>query len=282
MFIRADLLLPSASPSSFQSQAIDFHWKEFEPHLTYLTTRGSLECYPLERLNMIVSEARRCVGYFDEQGHHPCPDRAVVRSFSQCDRCASTWIPKVSCLFEPECDGTLCDSPLCSREHVVYAAFTGRLVKVGMTSSRRLRTRGIEQGADAVVPLFVAPNRKRAREIEKRVSTGLNLPQRFHVRTIAGELFRLPPEEELLKRCHRLLERLPRSLEALGERPMMLTGYPASPLPHPPKPAKTMGFHTGRVLGIKGRFLVYEDEETGVQRMLNLGDLPSRFLHTME
>ncbi len=59
-----------------------------------------------------------------------------------------------------------CDSEICRRKHVVYVAFHGDMVKIGMTSSLRLRERGIEQGADAIAPLVECENRMAARAAE--------------------------------------------------------------------------------------------------------------------
>ena len=161
--------MPSASTGRASSRI----WSHMIPW-----TRRIVEI-DLSRLDMTVSELRSCVGRFEEE-YRPCPQVKIVRgSFDQCDSCAESWIPRQECVFEPKCEGELCDCHFCKRPHLVYAAFYGRKVKIGMTSGSRMAERAIEQGADAIVALVDCENRFRAREMEKDISRLLVLPQRM-------------------------------------------------------------------------------------------------------
>ncbi|MGD0056866.1 MAG: hypothetical protein ABSB83_03295 [Methanomassiliicoccales archaeon] len=59
----------------------------------------------------------------------------------------------------------------------------------------------------------------------------------------------------------------------------ILDGYSLKELPrHPPRLIKTEGFHFDEVLMAKGKFLVYRAEANGSLVILELADLPSRFV----
>ncbi|MFP4169751.1 MAG: DUF2797 domain-containing protein [Methanomassiliicoccales archaeon] len=269
MFSRADRLLSHAHLSK---QVVRFGWEGFEPYLT-LYDRDSGELKDLRPGDpMMVSVERRCIGRLD-RGYRPCPHDAPVSKFSQCPSCASVWIPHLECIFEPRCQGELCDSRICSLPHTVYVAFTGEVVKVGMTGSHRLRERGVEQGADAIAPLEELPNRYQAREEEKRITRKVGAVQGLDRRKAAAHLFRPLPRESVEESYLNILDRL-----EIPHTPQLifLDGYPVRKMECPPVPVKTPGEHRGEYLGAKGRFMVYGD--TDRPRMLDLSDLVSRFL----
>lgn len=279
MFIRADRLLTEPNLVTGPRHVVSFYWDDFVPHLeAYDLGEGTVAEIDLSSIDMLVSESRRCVGRFDENGYHPCPNNAVVRGFLQCSSCASAWIPIQECIFEPRCDGDECDCDFCRRTHIVYAAFTGHAVKIGMTSESRLKTRGIEQGADAIAPLFDCENRLAARLLEKRISKDLGLKQ-FVSRGRIAKWFATPPSKGEIERSHKnIVDTLKESRRDVRDELEILDGYPAkSILKHPPRLAQTTGSHFGETLCIKGKFLVYRDETTGSPVMLEIADTPSRF-----
>jgi len=287
MFVRADRLLRGERVRWYSKHALWYYWDGFRPHLdVFEMDKGELESLDLVRrlraVDLVVSEERECVGSFDAGSYVPCPTGSRVSGpFGQCRACAGTWIPVQECLFEPQCAGDLCDSPLCRKKHVVYATFFGDLVKIGMTAGSRLEERAIEQGADAVARLSEFPNRLAARNAEKDISRRLRAPQRVAGRQVAAEIARNPREGELRERYERIAAAIGGAYELLGERMLILDGYPGRErlvdLREPPELAEVTGAHVGALLGLKGRYLFYEDLE-GKVLMLAMSELPSRFL----
>ena len=280
MFIRADHLLTEPNLMVNSEHVVSFYWDDFVPHLeVYVLGEGKLTEIDLSSPDMLVSERRRCVGRFEEDGYHTCPNNAAVSNFSQCPACASSWIPVQKCIFEPRCSGERCDCDFCRRAHVVYAAFTGDVVKIGMTSEPRLRTRGIEQGADAIAPLVDCENRMEARKLEKRISGDLGLKQFVNHGKIAKWLVTSPSRSEIERSHRNLVERLRRWRTDVRDEIEILDGYPVKEMPkHPPRLVQTAGSHFGEALCVKGKFLVYRDRTSGSPVMLDISDLPSRLV----
>jgi hypothetical protein len=280
MFVRADRLLTEVNDGRFPKHAISFHWEGFVPHLVaYDSIEERVREIDLSRLDMTVSEARSCVGRFEEE-YRPCPLAKNVRgSFDQCDSCAESWIPRQECVFEPKCEGELCDCHFCKRPHLVYAAFYGRKVKIGMTSGTRMAERAIEQGADAIVALVDCENRFRAREMEKDISKLLLLPQRMTRAEIVKQLASNITKNELEDRYSKIRESLQDRYFLREDGLKMLAEYPMHlRLDEVPMETEAHGTHRGKVRGKKGRYLFFEDEDDGAVKMLDLSDLPSRHL----
>jgi len=257
---------------------LSFHWDGFEPHLIlYDRLERRVDELPLDRLSLSVGRDRSCVGRFEDDGYHPCPSMRKVDRFETCQACAAGWVPVLDCVFEPRCEGDLCDHPeFCARRHVVYLASFGNLIKVGMTSAGRLRERGIEQGADAVRPLFECRDRKEARALEKATSTKFKIPQEIRVARVAGAWTRRPSAESILYVQEHYLGRIAKWREPVRSDVIFLDGYPVRELPRtPPDTEGTEGVHRGEVLGIKGRFMLFRDKR-GRSRLLDLSDLPAR------
>lgn len=264
--------------------ALDYHWKGFEPHLDCFDPSDGEECeFDLERIDFSVSEARTCIGSWDDDGNYrPCPSRTPVGKFAQCDKCAKEFfIPNQECLFDPKCDGTDCmgqkrEWEFCRREHVLYIAFYDTRMKVGMSSSRRIDRRLIEQGADAYSIIGSFPNRLEARETEKKISDRLRIPQFYRQETLLKGLARPLDKKGIEDRLEGLRITLG---EAFGLKPMplsWLTGYPIDlPLSQVPQLEPSVGRHLGKRVGIKGKWVFYESDGL---KALNLSDLPARFL----
>jgi hypothetical protein len=287
MFVRADRLYRGERVSWYSQHALWYYWDGYRPHLDVFDLEKkeveSLDIVSrLRHVELTVSEERECVGSYQDGEYRPCPSRSPVNgSFDQCRACAGTWIPVQECIFEPQCAGDLCDSPLCKKKHVVYATFFGDLIKIGMTAGSRLHERAIEQGADAVVRLSEFPNRLAAREAEKDISRKLKAPQRVLGRQVASEIARNPGRAELEQRYESISRTIKDDYELLGEGLLVLDGYPGrerlAELTEPPEPSGAVGPHAGELLGVKGRYLFYENLE-GKALMLPMSDLPSRFL----
>jgi hypothetical protein len=287
MFVRADRIYRGERVRWYSRHALWYYWDDYKPYLDVFDLEGkvveSLDIVSrLRRVELTVSEERECVGSYLDGEYMPCPKRSPVNgSFDQCRACAGTWIPVQECIFEPQCAGDLCESPLCRKKHVVYATFFGDLVKIGMTAGSRLQERAIEQGADAVVRLSEFPNRLAAREAEKDISKKLKAPQKVLGRQVASEIARNPRKSELESRYDRISSKIRDDYELLDEGLLVLDGYPGrerlAELAEPPELAVTGGPHNGDLLGVKGRYLFYESLE-GKALMLPMSDLPSRFL----
>lgn len=273
MFVRSDTLL------RFQSggralHAVALDWDGFEPRLwAWNRDSGGLQEVDLWELGLNVTTGRYCVGSFGDGGYEPCPSRRRVDRFAQCADCAAPRIPDQECTFEPKCDGTRCGASFCLREHSVYLAFHCATAKVGMSSSSRVQGRLVEQGADAYAVLARSRNRLDARRTEVAVAAALGARQRISARESLRNMACPTPWAEIEAQYAELAAR---AAERLGLSPgplRRLEGHPlVVPLKGEPALRETLGPHSGRVLGMKGRYLVYENGGL----TLDLQDLPSR------
>ena len=182
-------------------------------------------------------------------------------------------------MFEPRCDGEICGTDFCSREHLVYLAFHGRVTKVGMTSSRRLEQRMIEQGCDAYAVVARVQGRKTARTMESALADNLALRQRVRsVESLAG-LTAAVPVVEIERQYCTVVEKV----EEFGHRPStlrFLEDYPiGQPLKEMPRELRVAGEHVGKAVGVKGKFLIYDDNGL---KAINLQKLPGRFVTAVE
>lgn len=258
---------------------LDFYWDGFVPHLEAYDVRSQQVVeLPLDTLDMTVSEGRWCVGSFDG-GYRPCPSRRAVRDQAQCRDCMGDWAPVQRCVFEPQCTGDRCEhKDFCGRQHVVYLAFYGTLVKVGMTSAGRVERRGIEQGADAIAPVVMCKDRQEARALEKEVSRRLKLPQELRAARIAAQWTHPPSKGPIANAFDTHRRRIAQWHEVLDAEVIFLDRYPVCEHPRsPPAVVATPGRHVGEVLGVKGRYLIFR-RPGGESAMLDLSDLPARMV----
>jgi len=279
MFVRADQVLVEENEGSFPLHALEFSWEGFEPSLTCYDSRdGEVSEFDLEKVDFSVSRRRTCVGYFDDAGAYvPCPAAAPVERYNQCQGCSKeVFLPYQDCVFEPKCDGEICDIDFCRREHVLYIAFYDTRMKVGMSSSRRVEKRLIEQGADAFAVIGKFPTRKRAREAEKTISSRLGIPQFVRHGIALRNMARKVDSAGIEGRFLGLRITLRDMLRLEPEPLQWLTDYPIElPLKEVPRLQESWGRHRGRYIGIKGSMLVYDADGL---RALNLADLPARYL----
>ncbi len=273
------LSLELKSSSEFSWHVISFYWEGFQPHLiAYDEESETLRELPLfGQLSLEISKERRCVGFEDDEGYHPCPHGRKVASFQACRSCSSSFLPDQRCVFEPKCEGDLCDHPeFCVRDHVVYLAFYGMLMKVGMTSERRLRERAIEQGADAVTPIYRCKGRQQARLLEREVSRRFKINQEFRAKSLLGQLSREVPWKKIEAKYRNTLIRLSMWKEPLNLPLSRLEGYPLPNRGIQVQLEAAEGSHAGKIIGVKGKYLIYEADER--LHALDLSDLPSRYL----
>lgn len=273
---------------------MSFHWNGFTPHLIgyspyqkkhielpldrnstltsqsgvrpCLTTDHCVEMSNKGRIDIEILPGKRCVGSWHGGEYLPCPNKRPTGWFHMCDECAAPFIPNLNCIFEPECDGEKCGVPFCTKEHAVYLAFHGTTPKIGMTSVMRLEQRLIEQGADAYAVLAKTCNRKKAREEEERLSHSLSIRQRI---SSVIKLKGLQQDAE------------PGSIRSAFEELgmdgelMMLDGYPLERLQTAPSVVQIAGHHEGMILGLKGSYLVYENNGP---KALNAQDIVGHYV----
>jgi hypothetical protein len=280
MFVRADQLWLDDMEEKLPLHALEYSWHDFRPVLRCHDARSaSVDPLDLGSLDILIGRRKVCVGIFDGDRYIPCPDQAVVSGFAQCERCSGeSFIPFQECIFDPRCEGNSeeCQQEFCSRPHVLYLAFYNTLAKIGMSSSVRVERRLIEQGADAFAIIGSFPNRYRAREKEKEISRVLGLPQGIRQQSLLKNFSSPLDEEGMMARFDEIKERLASSF-GLTPRPLRnISGYPLElPLPSTPILQETSGRHKGDLLGLKGKWLIYESD--GI-RALSMPDVVSRYL----
>ena len=278
MFTRADQLLIEMKEEKFPLHALEFHWEEFEPHLEcYDVAEKDVAEFDLEDVRFAVSKRRTCIGYWDGDRYIPCPKQTAVDRFGQCAACAGeSFIPFQECIFEPRCNGEICDLDFCRREHVLYVAFYDTRMKIGMSSSKRVDKRLIEQGADAYSIIGKFGTRKKARDSEKDISSRLGIPQSHRQDVLLRNLARPVDERGVEGRYEALKITIGEAYQLDPEPVKWLKGYPIDlPLKGVPKLLESWGSHKGELVGIKGKWLVFESEGL---KALSLADMPARFL----
>ncbi len=274
----------SPERNGLDKHVLSFYWDDFQPHLLFYDRAArKVDRLSLERLAVTVGEDRTCVGHFDDDRYVPCPKARKVGRITSCRECMAPWIPVQSCIFEPQCSGERCDHPeFCQRQHYVYLASFSNMIKVGMTSVGRLRERAIEQGADAVRPLFMCRDRKEARELEKETSRRFKIPQEVRAPRIAGTWTSPPSRSSIEHVQEHYVKKVGRWREPLNEELTFLDRYPVRELPRTaPRPVSTVGTHRGEVMGIKGRYMIFRDGR-GTSRLLDLSDLPARNIRVLD
>lgn len=267
MFKEAGDLLDDSEEVVEESEVhvVSFRWDRYTPELMFYNGETPEEM-DLGKIDINVSSEKICVGSFEE-GYEPCPEQKNVDKFNQCPNCASDDIPRLECIFEPQgCED--CEGGFCEREHAVYLAFHGTYPKIGMTQKSRLEERMIEQGADAYALLVTTDHRRDAREEEKRISSKLNISQRIGSKKKLKTLSKKLDRQTIETKFRGIRNRIPvGKLNYLSDYPI------TTPLRAAPRLRPTAGLHRGEMVGVKGKFLIYENN--GLQA-LDLSDLPGR------
>lgn len=250
---------------------ISFEWNKFTPILKAFDGE-KIEEIDLGKIDFNVSQGKICVGSF-EDGYTPCPESRTVKRFNQCRRCKPDSIPKLECIFDPSsCEG--CEGGFCEEEHAVYLAFVSRHPKIGMTMKSRLKKRMIEQGVDAYALLATLDHRKKAREEEKELSQKLNISQRISSKKKLKSMAKKVDKTSIRTKYTGVKNRV-----AIGKL-NFLNDYPITlPLRAAPRLRPVPGMHRGEMVGVKGGFLIYENN--GLQA-LKLSDLPGRKIKIRE
>lgn len=294
---------------SFHYHVLDRSWHGGYPGMTLLPLekRGEIlkgEGLPFRIDLMKIGEASLrfsgpllCVGRFVDDAYVPCPgSNPPAEGFSQCMECLLLDIPDPSCVFEPHCYEEPCGASFCQVPHVVYLTSFRSSLKVGMTQFRRMRERAMEQGADAMLPLFLLKDRFSARSYEVAVSRTLAIPQmvRGNVKlrnTASGKDLAeigknlLQAKEDLMMMWEEVeASSHPKAfiLEDPGQfkmEPILIDDYPLEePLPSKPKRYKGDRIK-GTVLGFKGNYMFFRQ---GGILAFRLSEVVGKVLHTDE
>jgi hypothetical protein len=143
-----------------------------------------------------------------------------------------------------------------------------------MCGGHRVAERLVEQGADAYSVVSIAKNRLEARRLESAISKGLKLRQRILSRESLARMAEPDPWDAIESEWASLRARVEAAVGAAPGELARLDRYPLRrPLPSVPRLRESIGPHQGRVVGLRGRHLVYENEGLNA---LDMSDLPAR------
>ena len=259
---------------------LSFYWEDFTPVLSiYDFQRDAMENVELGpgvEFSLTAGSRKFCTGRFQDGEYRPCPEKKEVTRFNQCQSCASVFIPNLECIFEPQCDGSLCDAEFCRKEHVVYLALFKDDVKVGLTGKERVMKRIIEQGADAFAVLATTSSRVSARELEKDISRRLRVSQIYRFDRFIRNLMADVSPSSMEKIYHYYAVRFEKEFQLRPGELHFLDNYPM--------PSSINGRIyrrscdngcAGEVVGVKGKCLVFRREG---YTALDLSELPGHII----
>ncbi len=191
----------------------------------------------------LVLKKRGCAGRWEGDRYVPCgSDQAPF-----CEKCSGPPDPCVAC--RGEC---LKQRKTCNTEHSVYlAVFSPCLVKVGVSKTRRLETRLMEQGADTGMEIARFPDGELARRRERSLAS--TYPDRVAFESKVDGISQNVNDETLQTICLRYDAGRIMRFDYFREKPWM---KPIVLTPH-----EGMAI-SGRVLGIKGQALILEKGST--------------------
>jgi len=195
-------------------------------------------------------------------------ERKTNKSFAQgfCYPCFINSPETSECILRPE----LCEAQLgnardmdwaekhCLQPHFVYLAVSSG-IKVGVTRSTQIPTRWIDQGASFAIKFAETPNRYIAGVIEvamKEFISDRTAWQRMLKNQILEDIDLYDKKSELIEKLNPQLQQF----ESIDEEIIELS-YPVLEFP---QKVKSIGFDKhniieGRIMGIKGQYLIFDD-----------------------
>jgi len=195
-------------------------------------------------------------------------NRQISKSFAQgyCYPCFLNSAETSECILRPELcqahDGIARDmewaEKYCLQTHFVYLALSSN-IKVGVTRSTQIPTRWIDQGATQAIKFSETPNRYLAGLIEVEIKKYIS------DRTSWQKMLKniLVEKVDLSKSKIELLNKLPNELKLYKSDDDDITQliYPVDIFP---EKVKSVGFDKneeifGRLSGIKGQYLIFDD-----------------------
>jgi len=160
---------------------IKYQWENWEP-LFYLLNGGALDKTKILNENFSITMGeKRCIGYFKNGKHFPCPHNKKIMYGYNCDECAKM-DDYFSCI---KCNGEYClnhkQRKNCKENnYFIYLATFGPVIKVGISFEMRILKRLVEQGADFAAKIAFVKDGMVARRIESRISDFLNITDRVN------------------------------------------------------------------------------------------------------
>ncbi len=234
------------------------HDEDGAPGLVVGRNDGTLAHLRFEaQVDLLVEEPRYCVGTRDEEGWAPCPRKQEADRFDRCPGCHP--LPERDCVFNPRC--TSCTQAFCNSPHEIYIAYYGPTPKVGMTRSARKGGRLVEQGADAWFHVATVADRFAARNLEDRITAGLQIPQTPPAKKIYTRMTQEIPLDALTEHRQNISNRLAALTQQKPGPLQPLPRGPGLPLSEIPQPIAVVGHHHGRPVAAHGRHLYYRDPQ---------------------
>ncbi len=218
-------------------------------------------------------------------------DRKTKQSFQQgyCFPCMQKINDCNNCLIHPEkclvetgnCDPAHWAHQQCHQEHVVYLANSSGL-KVGITRTKNMPSRWIDQGAAQALPIFKTHNRYQAGLIEVALKQYVadKTNWRVMLRESVAPVDLLAEKKLLLSQAEKnlalILKKYSDEITLLDEKNVLTFQYPV--LEYPAK-INALSFDKtpkieGVLLGIKGQYLMLN---TGVLNVRKFGGYHVRF-----
>ncbi|GFD76612.1 hypothetical protein KUL113_60320 [Tenacibaculum sp. KUL113] len=142
--------------------------------------------------------------------------------------------------------------------HIVYLANSSN-VKVGVTRKQQVPTRWIDQGAHEAIEIVEVPNRYLAGITE--VALKEHVADKTNWRTMLKNDIK---DENLVEWRERLQEFIPDEAKEyyIANNTETNINFPVEKFPKKPKSLnlEKEGTYTGKLVGIKGQYLIFEDE----------------------
>lgn len=234
------------------------HDEHGAPALVVGRSDGTLAHLRFEaQVDLLVEEARYCVGTRDEDGWTPCPRQREADRFDRCPECHP--LPERDCVFNPRC--TSCTQEFCNSPHEIYIAYYGPTPKVGMTRSARQGGRLVEQGADAWFHVATVADRFAARNLEDRITAELQIPQTPPAKKLFTRLTQKIPLDTMESHRQSINDKLASLTKQVPGPLQPLPRGPGLPLPGIPLPIAVVGHHHGERIAAHGRHLYYRDPQ---------------------
>lgn len=186
------------------------------------------------------------------QGYcYPC-----FKSLPQCDQCIMK--PELCHFHEGTCRDASWGEQFCFQDHYVYLANSSG-VKVGITRGTQIPTRWIDQGAIEALPILKVSTRLQSGQVE--ILIGKHVADKTNWR----KMLKNDIEDESLITWRNKLkqfipeEAMPYFIESNTET---LINFPVTQYPTKPKSLNLIKTptYTGTLVGIKGQYLIFEDE----------------------
>jgi hypothetical protein len=161
-------------------QIVKYRWENWEPFFTVITEDKMNKIRLMDQDISIRTGNRRCIGFFQDGRHFPCPENKIITYGCYCNSCKA----RDDFFLCIKCDGNDCINPKqrdCCKEnnYYVYLAAFDSVLKVGISYEHRLLERLVEQGADFGAKIAFVKDGKNVRTIEQKIKHTLGAVDRM-------------------------------------------------------------------------------------------------------